>query len=150
MRILLESVYKEGGHAGIDALYEIMRVRSTEDDPHVNISHRVLPPFRQHALFVRARPYRAWYFVKVDGLVAGSVTLTKLNEVGIVLHPDYRGNGIGKQALQMLITRTKPLPAIPGHRVGRFLANIHPKNERSIRLFTGLGFVHIQNTYQLN
>ena len=149
MRIILESVYKERARAGIEALYAIMRARSTEADPHVNISHRALPPYHQHAAFVRSKPYRSWYFVKVDGLIAGSLNLTKLNEVGIVLLPDYRGKGIGKQALQMLLARAKPLPAIPSHRPGRFVAHINPKNERSIRLFTGLGFVLIQHTYQL-
>lgn len=147
MRILLESVYKHPG--GANALYELLRGRSTEADPHVNISHRALPSYQKHLAFVRSHPYRGWYFVKVDGLVAGSVNLTKLNEIGIVLSPDYRGKGLGKQALQMLLARVKPLSAIPSHRLGRFVANINPKNERSIRLFTSLGFVHIQNTYQL-
>lgn len=147
MRILLESVYKHPG--GAQSLYEILKSRSTEADPHINISHRALPAYAKHLAFVRSHPYRSWYFVKVDGLVAGSVNVTKLNEVGIVLLPDYRGRGIGKQALQMLLARSKPLPAIPSHRVGRFVAHINPSNERSIRLFTGLGFKHVQNTYQL-
>ena len=149
MRIILESVYKARAGRGIDDLYEILRARSTEADPHVNISHRGLPPYHQHAAFVRSKPYRAWYFVKVDGLVAGSVNITKLNEVGIVLLPDYRGKGIAKQALKMLLARSKPLPAIPSHRGGRFLANINPANERSIRLFTSLGFSLKQQTYEL-
>ena len=148
MNITLRSVYKDGPES-IQALYELLRVRSTEDDPHVNISHRALPPYATHVRFVRSHPYRAWYLVKVDGLVAGSVNLTRLNEIGIVLHPDYRGKGVGKAALKFLITRHRPLAAIPSHRVGAFLANIHPKNERSIRLFTGLGFKHLQNTYKL-
>lgn len=147
MRIILESVYRRPG--GIEALYELMRERSTEADQHVNISHRALPPFLEHARFVRSKPYRAWYLVKVDGLVAGSVNLTKLNEVGIVLHPDYRGKGVGKAALKLLLNRHRPLAAIPAHRAGHWLANVHPLNERSIRLFTGLGFKLKQHTYQL-
>ena len=148
MNITLRSVYKDGPES-IQALYELLRVRSEEDDPHVNISHRRLPPFLTHARFVRSHPYRAWYFVKVDGLVAGSVNLTKLNEVGIVLHPDYRGRGVGKAALKLLLNRHRPLAAIPAHRAGQWLANINPLNERSIRLFTGLGFKLKQHTYQL-
>lgn len=148
MRITLESVYKRIG--GEKELYEILKVRSTEADPNTNISHRALPPYYAHIRFVRAKPYRAWQFVKVDGLIAGVVNLTKMNEVGIVLLPDYRGKGIGKQALQMLLTGRKPLKAVAGHRAGRFVANINPLNTRSIRLFQGLGFVHIQNTYQLS
>ena len=148
MNITLRSVYKDG-NAGVAELYEIMRARSTEDDPYVNISHRHLPPYHAHVRFVRSHPYRCWNFVKVDGLVAGSVTITKLNEIGIVLLPDYRGKGVGRHALQALIARHRPLHAIPAHRAGHFIANINPLNERSIRLFTSLGFKHIQNTYQL-
>lgn len=149
MRILLESVYKERGQAGVRSLYAIMQERSIEVDAHVNISHRALPPYKQHAAFVRSKPYRRWYFVKVDGLVAGSLTISKLNEIGIVLLADYRGKGIGKQALQMLLARHSPLPPVPGQRVGHFLANINPLNKRSIRLFTGLGFNLKQHTYEL-
>lgn len=149
MRILLESVYKERAGAGVRSLYAIMQERSTEADAHTNISHRSLPPYKQHAAFVRSKPYRSWYFVKVDGLVAGSLTITKLNEIGIVLLADYRGKGIGKQALQMLLARHVPLPAIPSMRSDRFVANINPLNERSIRLFTGLGFKLKQQTYEL-
>lgn len=148
MRITLRSVYKDGP-IGIRMLYDLLRTRSTEADPHVNISHRALPSFQKHAKFVRSKPYRLWQFVMVDGLAAGSVNVTKLNEIGIVLHPDYRGKGIGKAALKMLLARARPLPGIPAHRAAHFIANINPKNERSIRLFTSLGFVHIQNTYQL-
>lgn len=148
MNLTLRSVYKDG-QEGIKVLYEIMRSRSTENDPYVNISHTKIPPYRKHATFVRSKPYRSWYLVKVDGLVAGSVTITKLNEVGIVLLPDYRGRGIGKKAMQMLLARSKPLPAISSHRAGRFIANINPLNERSISLFTSLGFRLKQQTYEL-
>ena len=148
MNITLRSVYRDGREA-IDALYALLRVRSEEDDPYVNISHRKLPSLHDHAAFVRSHPYRAWYLVRVDGLTAGSVNLTKLNEVGIVLHPDYRGKGVGKAALKLVLNRHRPLAGIPAHRSGHWLANIHPLNERSTRLFEGLGFKHIQNTYQL-
>lgn len=147
MRIILESVYKERGGAGIRILYEFLRERLRE--PDTNISHHVLPAYRQHSKFVRSIPYRIWYFIKVDGLVAGTCHLTPINEIGIFLSADYRRKGIGKQALRMMISRHKPLPAIPSHRVGKFIANINPKNEPSIRLFTGLEFKHIINTYQL-
>lgn len=146
MRLTLSSVYKREG--GVEALYELLRERSTEADPHVNISHRRLPSFQEHQRFVRSRPYRAWLFVKADGLVAGNLTITKLNEIGIVLSADYRGKGVGRWAVGELLRRFRPLPAIPAARSGRFVANINPKNERSIRLFTGLGAVLLQQTYE--
>lgn len=147
MRVSLKSVYQYPG--AIDTLYELLRLRSTEYDPHVNVSHRELPPFHQHQAFVRSKPYRKWFIVLADGQVAGSLNLTKLNEIGIVLNPKFRGKGVAKAAIAKLLEHTRPLPAIPSHRIGRFLANINPKNERSIRLFTSLGFAHSMNTYRL-
>ena len=147
MKVTLRSVYAEP--CGVDALYDLLRERSEEDDPHTNISHRTLPPYKAHAKFVRSIPYQAWYFVKVDGLIAGSVNVTKNNEIGIVLSADYRGKGIGQVALKLLLARRCPGPAIPTHRAGRFLANVNPENKRSIRLFTSLGFKLIQHTYAL-
>ena len=147
MKVTLRSVYAEPG--GVDALYDLLRERSEEDDPHTNISHRVLPPYSVHTKFVRSIPYRAWYFVKVDGLIAGSVNISKRNEIGIILSADYRGKGIGQAALKLLIARRRPGPAIAAHRSGRFLANVNPENKRSIRLLTSLGFKLIQHTYAL-
>ncbi len=35
------------------------------------------------------------------------------------------------------------------HGPRRYLANINPRNDASIAMFQGLGFTHIQNTYEL-
>lgn len=147
MKLTLQSVYRD--RKAIDILYELLRIRSTEDDPHTNISHRRLPPMHDHAEFYYSKPYRLWFLIKVDGQSAGSLSVTRNNEIGIVLFPAWRGRGIAKQALQMLIARHKPLPASPSRRNGGWLANINPRNARSIALFEGLAFKHIQNTYEL-
>lgn len=135
-------------------LWELMRQRSQEDDPHVNISHREMPSWEEHLNFVESRPYDRWWIIAASVPTgplpfenAGTLSVTYQNEVGIVLARRWRGKGIGKKALQWLLANELPLPAVPAHRLGQFVANINPANERSIRLFTGLGAVHIQNTY---
>lgn len=143
--LTLRSVYKD--RTGTKILYELLRERSEEDDPHVNISHRALPPYDEHRRFVRAHPYRVWYFVKENGLVAGYVYASKQNEIGIVLSKDYRGRGIGRWAVSALMAKYKPLPTKPGARSGRWLANINPLNARSIAMFSALGFKLLQQTY---
>lgn len=145
--LTLRSVYKNPH--GAEILYELLRERSEEDDPLVNISHRALPPWHKHLRFFRSHPYRAWYFVKEDGLIAGYVYASRQNEIGIVLSKDYRGRGIGRWAVSTVTTRHKPLPAKPGIRSGRWLANINPKNERSVAMFSRLGFNQLQVTYAL-
>lgn len=139
---------------GARILYDLLRERSEEDDPSVNISHRRLPPWSEHLEFVRSRPYRYWYFLKAAGeleplKVVGYISCTRQNEIGIALFRACRGRGYGRQALAKFVAEHKPLPAIPSKRSGRFLANINPANAASIRLFTGAGFVHLQNTYAL-
>ena len=133
----------------IDVLWDLLVERSKENDPDVNISHCKLPTYDQHVAFVRSKPYAVWYLLDVDGAWIGYVNMAKQNEVGIILFRKYRGKGYGKLALKKLMEATKPLLDIPGERSGAFLANINPKNERSIHLFESLGFKHIQNTYSL-
>lgn len=147
MRLTLRSVYKDQGSA--EVLYDLMRARSTEDDPNTNISHRKLPSWGAHLRFFRSHPYRLWFLIRADGVPAGSLTMTKLNEIGIVLFRDYRGLGIGRWAIDQAVTKYRPLPAVPSVRSGRWLANINPKNIASIALFNGCGFELIQHTYAL-
>lgn len=145
MNVTLKSVYAEDWAA--KKLYELLRERTEEES--VNISHRKLPAYRDHLRYYRSRPYRRWYFVKVDGEIAGNCTLSHLNEIGIVLLRAYRGKGVGRLVIRRLIFDHKPLAAIPGKRQRRWIANINPQNERSIATFEECGFRHIQNTYAL-
>lgn len=135
---------------GIDLLWALMLVRSREEDQHTNISHREMPTYQAHREFVQSKPYYLWFLIFAPGeLPIGSINVTERNEIGIVLDPRYRGRGWGREAVQHLMKIYPPLPAIPSKRPGNFVANINPKNEASIRLFTSLGGVHIQNTYKL-
>lgn len=145
--IELISVYKEPEAAKV--LYDLLIQRSTEDDPYVNISHRKLPSWRDHIRFFDSRPYSYWYLIQTDDLTVGTTYISKRNEIGIVLFTAYRGKGYGLEAVNQLIQKHKPLKEIPGVRSGRFIANINPANERSIKLFGKLGFTHLSNTYQL-
>ena len=147
--IELISVY-DMARLSVHILYDILNKRSTEDDKHINISHRKLPPWEEHVAFFDSRPYECWYLIydvfNVNPACAGTCYVTKRNEIGIVLFKDARGKGIGTAAVKKLM-ETKPLPAVPGVRGGGYLANINPNNQASIRMFEKLGFRHIQNTY---
>lgn len=134
----------------VDLLWALMLTRSSKEDQHTNISHREMPTFEQHVQFVRSKPYYLWFLIFAPGEgPIGSINVTDRNEIGIVLDPQYRGKGYGREAVQHLLKIYPPLPAIPSKRPGHFVANINPKNEASIRLFTSLGGVHISNTYRL-
>lgn len=145
--MILRNVY---GYAPAAAeLYRLLKERSTEADPHVNISHRKLPGWYDHLTFVMSEPYECWYLIHTDHACVGSISITDRNEIGIVLFIAHRGKGYGYEALAMLLKKHRPLPAVPSYRNETFIANINPNNARSIRLFKSAGFELLQHTYAL-
>lgn len=118
-------------------LHELLRER----DSSINISHKDLPSIEDHMRFLRSEPYRVWNLVKVKDNYVGSIYLSKANEIGVFILKKYRGNGYGVSAIKKLMAENK----VPRW----WLANVNPKNKTSEKIFVGLGFKHIQNTYAL-
>ena len=114
-------------------LYALLDERTAEQ----SISHKEMPSYDQHLVFVASKPYKAWYLVSTDEGCAGSVYLTKQSEIGIAISENERGNGYAKEAIQELMKLHD----------GPFLANINPNNWASRCLFDRLGFKFIQVTY---
>ena len=141
------SVYDEP--EGLRVLWALLRERSTESDPHTNISHREMPTWEAHCKHVKARPHIGWWLLHDGREWLGAVHVTDRNEIGIALFRKHRGQGYGAKAVRWVLDNVKPRRAVKGRRRGTFVANINPHNERSIRLFEGLGFKHVQNTYVL-
>lgn len=137
-------------------LYEALARRPA----HIGISHRAMPPFWKHLRFMLSRPYAAWYTIQMHYLdfmlfphtltpvqvvasewfPVGNIYLTRQNEIGIFLDPQFQGKGFGKVAIQLLRIKQPRR---------KYLANIAPGNDLSIGFFKSLGFKHIQNTYEL-
>ncbi len=138
----------------INILYDWLKERSEEEDDYVNISHRKLPLYGDHVKFFTERPYRFWEFITAIDLAdkdcpLGYVSAGFDNTIGIMLARKYRGRGFGPQALQLFLETHEPNKAVPSIRPGSWIANINPKNERSIAVFGKAGFTHLQNTYIL-
>ena len=153
-------VYKKGTRqvpieSHVDFLYKLL----LERDLNYSISHDGKTTFEQHKKFVESRPYDIWNIIYLIGyyytpIAVGSIYLTRGNEIGIFILEEHQRNGYGKAALQKFILecvlKTKLMHPY-------FLANIHPKNEASIKFFESLGFKLIvaetpsivQNTYIL-
>lgn len=117
-------------------LYELLKKRNSI----VNISHKKMPTYAEHIKFIKSKPYASWYIIKYRNVKIGSIYLTKHNEIGIHIKKDYRRLGFGKYAMDLLIKKNPR---------GRFLANINPKNKKSIKFFTKQGFKLIQYTYEM-
>ncbi len=118
-----------------EVLYRLLEERK----PSESISHRSMPSYEQHCRFVDSNPYLGWYLVHADGEVVGATYITKERELGIGIFIAHRGKGYAKAALKIVMNK----------HPGRFLANINPANEKSINLFSKLGFSRIQSTYEL-
>lgn len=117
-------------------LYELLKER----DPRANISHKKMPSFAQHVKFVLSKPYVKWYVIVECEKRVGFIYLTKDSEIGIFLKKDLQGRGIGFNALKLLMEKNPR---------NRYLANVNPKNKKSIQFFKNNGFRLIQHTYEL-
>lgn len=139
--IRLADVYADMDNNAL-VLWELLKHRK----PEQSISHKKMPSLREHLDFVESRPYKGWFVIlkktdSVSEIPVGAVYLTKNDEIGISVDPDYQRQGIGPRAIKIVM-------ALPWGDKPRFLANINPQNEPSIRMFEKLGFKHIQQTYE--
>ena len=117
-------------------LYELLKKR----DSRANISHKKIPSMKQHEKFIQSKPYSKWYIIQNLDMDVGSIYLTKNNEIGIFLIKKNQSKGIGVNVLKLLMEKNPKT---------RYLANVNPKNKKSIKFFKKNGFKLIQHTYEL-
>ena len=117
-------------------LYNLLKER----DSNTNISHKKMPSFSDHQKFISSNPYSKWYIIEFKGKKSGSIYLSKQNEIGIFLKKSFQGKNLGQQAIELLMKK---------HPKSRYLANINPKNKKSIKFFKNNGFNLIQYTFEL-
>ena len=117
-------------------LFELLKER----DPQANISHKKMPSYDEHIKFIKSKPYTRWYIILKSKQRVGSIYLSKNDEIGIFLSKEYQKKNIGNTALVELI-RKNPRK--------RYLANVNPKNKKSIKFFKNNNFKLIQNTYEI-
>ena len=110
-----------------------------ERDPRANISHKKMPSYNQHVNFIKSKPYTKWYIILKSKEKIGSIYLSKNDEIGLFISKKYQGSNVGKYALSQLIKKNPR---------ERYLANVNPKNKRSIRFFKNNDFKLIQYTFE--
>ena len=117
-------------------LYNLLKER----DSNVNISHKKMPTYTEHIKFVASKPYFRWHIIEYNNKKAGSIYLSKNNEIGVFIKKSFRGNKIGENAMRLLIEK---------YPKSKYFANINPKNKKSIKFFKKFKFKLIQNTFEL-
>lgn len=116
-------------------LFDLLRER----DPKINISHRIIPTYKQHVDFVLSKPYSRWYVIYKNKKKVGSIYLSKQNEIGIFLKKGIHNTKIKQIAMEQLM-KINPRT--------RFIANCNPKNKKGINFFKKNGFKLIQYSYE--
>ena len=111
-----------------------------ERNPAANISHKKMPTYAEHVGFVMSRPYSKWYIIIHRNKKIGTIYLTKQNEIGIFIKNKVQGKLIGQRVLKLLMEKNPRK---------RYLANVSPKNKKSIAFFKKNGFKLIQYTFEL-
>jgi len=117
-------------------LYELLKERNSS----INISHQKMPTYNKHINFILSKPYSKWHIIYFERTKVGSIYISKQNEIGIFIMKKFLKKGIGSEALEIII-RLNPRK--------QFLANINPKNKKSIEFFKKNGFKILQHTYEL-
>lgn len=76
------------------------------------------------------------FVVTLSGRVVGKAGFYRLPEIGYILHPDVWGQGIAYEACRAVIDHVFATRADIDH----LIADVDPKNAKSINLLTRLGF----------
>lgn len=118
-------------------LYDLLKERN----PDHNISHKSMPSFDEHLEFVETRPYTAWYLIKSEMDYLGAVYLSREDEIGIFIFKEHQNQGYSSWAIEQIMAY---------HPRERYYANIAPLNHISKKVFRGLGFRKLQETYIYN
>lgn len=116
-------------------LYNLLKERN----PNVNISHKKIPTYSEHVKFVKSKPYTKWNIIEYGKQKAGSIYLSKNDEIGIFLKKQFQGKNVAQESLELFM-KMNPRK--------RYLANISPKNIGSQKFFKKNDFKLIQYTYE--
>ncbi|MBS0410491.1 MAG: GNAT family N-acetyltransferase [Proteobacteria bacterium] len=76
------------------------------------------------------------FIVERDGRVIGKAGCWRLPEVGYILARDQWGQGLAREALEAVVAHV-----FAAHPLAALIADVDPRNARSLALLKGLGFV---------
>lgn len=75
------------------------------------------------------------FVVEHQGVVIGKAGFYQLPEIGFILHPDYWGRGLAREALGAVVASVFANYLIP-----EIIADVDPRNAGSLAVLTRLGF----------
>jgi len=76
------------------------------------------------------------FVVEHQGVVIGKAGFYQLPEIGFILHRDYWGRGLAREALEAVIASV-----FANYLVPQLIADVDPRNAGSLAVLSRLGFV---------
>ena len=76
------------------------------------------------------------FVVEHQGVVIGKAGFYQLPEIGFILHRDYWGRGLAREALTAVIASV-----FASYPIDQIIADVDPRNAGSLAVLTRLGFV---------
>jgi len=124
----------------IETLYSQLEKRSQ------NISHKLMPSFKEHATFVRNHPYREWMIIKFRKRAIGNAYIQFDNSIGLhLVSPEDFEQFV--EILNLIYRSYSPLPAKPSVRIGEFFLRVPSDNHKLQERLIGLGFHEVERTF---
>lgn len=106
---------------------QAMRYWSTLPHPDLDTTRKWLAPMIDS---------QTDFVIEHQGRVIGKAGAWRLPEIGLILHPDHWGQGLGTEAIGAIIGHVFATSDVAGLTV-----DIDPRNQTSLALFRRLGFV---------
>ena len=79
------------------------------------------------------------FVLEHEGRVIGKAGCWRLGEIGFILHPDYWGKGLAREAMSAVIPHV--FANLP---IDRLEADVDPRNAAALRLLERLGFREVR------
>ncbi len=137
-----ELKFKKVDYSDCEILYELLKKRKH------NISHKNLPSYEKHRIFIKNNPYFKWYIVYLFGEAIGSFYLKLDNSIGININ--YPTESIIKEVFNFILKNFSPQKEVKSLIPSYFFINIANSNKDLIKIIDSLDLIKIQVTYKLS
>lgn len=100
-------------------------------------NERTYSPLLDEAEVREAFEHEEVFFIRIGNEIVGNVSFKRESPEhvyisGLVIRPEYQGNGLGRKTMEKMLEILKEVPLIA--------LVTHPENERAIALYESLGF----------
>lgn len=131
----------EGTEAQIKALFKLLENRTH------SISHKKLPTFVEHDVFVKNNPYLFWFLIKKNENFIGTIYIKDDNSIGLnIENPD---SDIIVSCINFIYKNFTPKPAKLSLVPDYFYINISASNKELIEIMDNLRLQKLQISFKL-